>query len=120
MAQIHEHPPFAGPVFNTFISEFIKLVRHTSMVGKRTIRVLEVGAGNGRLTACLGQALLDANLDRGFYVEYIATDPLFSDAQVLLGQQYLLRRSISMSLSASRSFSLRVSILLLLLMSCIK
>ncbi|KAK1215285.1 hypothetical protein PQX77_022103 [Marasmius sp. AFHP31] len=80
MGRIYEHPPFIGTVFDETVKEFIKLVESAQKAGKRVIRVLEVGAGTGRFTAPLGQALLDANLE-SCYVEYVCSDISISLAQ---------------------------------------
>ncbi|KAF9242059.1 polyketide synthase [Melanogaster broomeanus] len=74
MSKIYEHPPFIGSVFDETVVRFLDLVRTCMSSGKQVIRVLEVGAGTGRLTALLGQALLDANLPQGCYVDYVCTD----------------------------------------------
>lgn len=80
MSRIYEQPPFIGSVFDRTISEFIKLVESAHSAGKRVIRVLEVGAGTGRFTALLGQALLDAKLGET-YVDYVSTDISIALAQ---------------------------------------
>ncbi|KDQ58084.1 hypothetical protein JAAARDRAFT_57854 [Jaapia argillacea MUCL 33604] len=80
MSRIYEYCPFRGPVFEKVASEFVALVRRVAACGKRVIRVLEVGAGTGRLTALLGQELVDAGLT-GVYVDYVCTDISISLAQ---------------------------------------
>ncbi|KAL0572907.1 hypothetical protein V5O48_009054 [Marasmius crinis-equi] len=80
MGRIYEHPPFIGTVFDETVKEFIKLVKSAQKAGKRVIRVLEVGAGTGRFTAPLGQALLDTDLG-SCYVDYICSDISISLAQ---------------------------------------
>ncbi|KAI3605818.1 polyketide synthase [Moniliophthora roreri] len=80
MSRIYEHPPFIGSVFDETVEQFVKLVRTAQAAGKRVIRVLEVGAGTGRFTAMLGQALLDARLEL-CYVDYVCTDISISLAQ---------------------------------------
>lgn len=81
MSKIYEHPPFVGPVFDKTVSSFIDLVKSAVSAGKRVVRVLEVGAGTGRFTALLGQAMLDAGLDKVCYVDYVSTDISISLAQ---------------------------------------
>jgi fatty acid synthase, animal type len=80
MSKIYEHPPFVGPVFDETVAKFIHVVKNAISAGKRVVRVLEVGAGTGKLTSLLGQALLDAKLDE-CYVDYVSTDISFSLAQ---------------------------------------
>lgn len=80
MSRIYEYPPFCGPVFSQVAAEFVTLVRQIVAAGKRVVRVLEVGAGTGRLTTLLGQALVDANLS-DIHIDYVCTDVSISLAQ---------------------------------------
>ncbi|KAK7047807.1 hypothetical protein VNI00_006135 [Paramarasmius palmivorus] len=80
MSRIYEHPPFIGSVFDETVKQFVKLVKNAFEAGKRVVRVLEVGAGTGRFTALLGQALIDAKLEL-CYVDYVCTDISISLAQ---------------------------------------
>ncbi|KAI0917773.1 Type I Iterative Polyketide synthase (PKS) [Taiwanofungus camphoratus] len=80
MSHIYEIPPFCGPVFSQVAAEFVTLVRQIVAAGKRVVRVLEVGAGTGRLTTLLGQALVDANLS-DIHIDYVCTDVSISLAQ---------------------------------------
>lgn len=80
MSKLYELFPFVGEVFDSVVARFVDLVKEAIAVGKRVVRVLEVGAGTGRLTALLGKALTDANLDL-CYVDYVSTDISISLAQ---------------------------------------
>ncbi|PCH43243.1 hypothetical protein WOLCODRAFT_73946, partial [Wolfiporia cocos MD-104 SS10] len=86
MNKIYGHPPFAGPILDETIKRFIELVKHAFAAGKRVVKVLEVGAGTGRLTSLLGQALVDAKFNDGYYVEYVASDPSLSSSQLSIAQ----------------------------------
>ncbi|KAF9237183.1 polyketide synthase [Melanogaster broomeanus] len=74
MSKVYEHPPFVGSVFDETVVRFLDLVKNAMSSGKQVVRILEVGANTGRLTALLGRALLEANLPDGFYVDYVCSD----------------------------------------------
>lgn len=74
MSEVYEQPPFTGPVFEKFTSYFLTLVKHAALSGKRVVRVLEVGAGTGKLTALLGKALIDTKVAELCFVDYVSTD----------------------------------------------
>jgi fatty acid synthase, animal type len=98
---IYEHPPFVGPIFDQTVVTFVQLVKNAVSAGKRVVRVLEVGAGKGRLTALLGQALVDAKLDEECYVDYVSTDTSISLAQESTAKSpWLTMTSMSFDLSA--------------------
>ncbi|EEB97211.1 hypothetical protein MPER_03517, partial [Moniliophthora perniciosa FA553] len=65
MSRIYEHPPFIGSVFDEAVKQFVKACSKCASGW--------VGAGTGRFTAMLGQALLDAKLEL-CYVDYVCTD----------------------------------------------
>jgi fatty acid synthase len=79
--KIYGYPPFSNSVVDESVAQFVNLIRSAYRAGKRVVRVLEVGAGSGRLTNLLGQALVDANLGEAYYVDYVATDPSIQVAQ---------------------------------------
>ncbi|EPQ50300.1 polyketide synthase [Gloeophyllum trabeum ATCC 11539] len=81
MSKIYELPPFVGDVFGEVATKFVELVKNAVAAGKKVVRVLEVGAGTGRLTALLGQALIDARIQDLCYVDYVSTDISISLAQ---------------------------------------
>ena len=74
MNKVYEQPPFTGFLFDKFANQFVDLVQNAAGCGKRVVRVLEVGAGTGRLTVMLGQALIDAKMDELCFVDYVTTD----------------------------------------------
>lgn len=81
MDKVYEQPPFTGQIFDNFVNQFLALVTHATSSGKRVVRVLEVGAGTGRLTVLLGKALIDAKMDELCSIDYVATDVSISLAQ---------------------------------------
>ncbi|KAJ8483173.1 hypothetical protein ONZ45_g14697 [Pleurotus djamor] len=80
MDQVYHQPPFIGPIFDEFTKHILSLVMHAKHSGKRVIRILEVGAGTGRLTGLLGKTLLQASLEQ-IYVDYYCSDVSIALAQ---------------------------------------
>ncbi|KAH7886699.1 hypothetical protein F5I97DRAFT_2059038 [Phlebopus sp. FC_14] len=72
--QIYGGPPFVDIVLDTFVQRFVDLVTAAMVAGKRIVRVLEIGVRDGRLTKLLGQALVDAKFQAGYYVDYVCSD----------------------------------------------
>ncbi|KAF9235665.1 polyketide synthase [Melanogaster broomeanus] len=81
MSKVYEHPLFFGSVFDETVARFLDLVKYAMNSGKQVVRILEVGALTGSLTALLGRALLEANLPEGFHVDYVCSDTSISLAR---------------------------------------
>ncbi|KAF8837242.1 polyketide synthase [Paxillus ammoniavirescens] len=79
--QVYEDPPFVDCVLDRFVEQFMDLVNAAIAAGKRVVRVLEIGARDGRLTKLLGRALVDATLRTGYYVDYFCSDTEMKSAQ---------------------------------------
>jgi SAM-dependent methyltransferase len=79
--QVHEGPPFEDSVLDRFVEQFVDLVKIAMATGKHVVRVLEIGARDGRLTKLLGQALVDVKLRAGYYVDYVCSDTEMKSAQ---------------------------------------
>ncbi|EPQ51987.1 polyketide synthase [Gloeophyllum trabeum ATCC 11539] len=80
MSRIYEFPPFRGPIFDSIPHEFVRLVNRIRAAGKRVLRILEVGAGTGRLTAILGQAFNSADI-ADVHIDYVCSDISIALAQ---------------------------------------
>ena len=80
--RVYAAPPFVDSVLTKFVEQFAGLVNAAMAAGKRVVRVLEIGARDGRLTRLLGQALVDAKLQTGYYVDYVCADTEIQSAKI--------------------------------------
>lgn len=81
MSKIYELTLFDGEVFHQLTEAVVKAIVHAFSCGRKVVRILEIGAGTGRVTALIGEALLSQNFPSDVFVEYVCTDVSISLAQ---------------------------------------
>lgn len=81
MSKIYETEVFNGEVFDHTAHAIVQAITLAFSRNRKVVRILEVGAGTGRMTSLVGQALSSCAIPADCVVDYVCTDVSIALAQ---------------------------------------